>query len=321
MTFRQADLYADAEDAQVTAEREVQSAAERRPVDGGDGRHWQAPEVAQHHVLEKDLPLARVAEDCRELLDITARTEGPGLSAMQDDAAHVAAAHELRQDLVQGSKEASGDEVQRPTAEAHLSDCVAKRHRCGARVRSRGRTGRRSRVRHAAIFGVKPWRMPMRSKCRWIRSTYAPNSGASPSMIGRGRGRSTSMSSTPSPGLALMTRMRSDSPTASSTLWVMKSTVGRRRSHRASRSVRTWSRVSASGAPNGSSIRMTDGSCTSVRISETRWRMPPESCRGYLSIARSRLSCANNSLARFAITLRSRPRMSEWSITFSNAVL
>ena len=32
--------------------------------------------------------------------------------------------------------------------------------------------------------------------------------------------------------LGLMTRIRSDRPTASSTLWVMKSTVGRRRSHR-----------------------------------------------------------------------------------------
>jgi hypothetical protein len=40
-------------------------------------------------------------------------------------------------------------------------------------------------------------------------------------------------------GLVLMTRMRSDSPTASSTLWVIKITVGRRRSHSASRSVRT----------------------------------------------------------------------------------
>ena len=31
-------------------------------------------------------------------------------------------------------------------------------------------------------------------------------------------------------------------------------------------------------------------------MSDTRWRMPPESCRGYLSIACVRRSCANSSL-------------------------
>ena len=149
-----------------------------------------------------------------------------------------------------------------------------------------------------------PCSTPRRSKCRWMRSTYAPNSGTSPSTIGRGRGSSTRISSTTSPGLGLMTRMRSDSPTASSTLCVMNSTVGRRRSQSASRSVRTCRRVSASSAPNGSSIRSSDGSCTSVRISDTRWRMPPESCRGYLSIACVRRSCANSSFARASICLR-----------------
>ena len=40
------------------------------------------------------------------------------------------------------------------------------------------------------------------------------------------------------------------------------------------------SRVCESSAENGSSSRTISGSVQSVRASATRWRMPPESCRG-----------------------------------------
>ena len=40
------------------------------------------------------------------------------------------------------------------------------------------------------------------------------------------------------------------------------------------------SRVCSSSAPNGSSIRISFGSITSVRAIATRWRMPPLSSAG-----------------------------------------
>ena len=84
------------------------------------------------------------------------------------------------------------------------------------------------------------------------------------------------------PGRGDITTTRSASSTASSMLWVTNSTVLRVRSHSASRSMRICSRVSASSAPNGSSISSSGGSWISARTIEVRWRMPPESSRGRL---------------------------------------
>ena len=67
---------------------------------------------------------------------------------------------------------------------------------------------------------------------------------------------------------------------ASQMLWVMKSTVFRASSHSRWRSSTIWSRVRASRAPKGSSMRRSGGSWTSARQSATRWRMPPESSPG-----------------------------------------
>ena len=82
------------------------------------------------------------------------------------------------------------------------------------------------------------------------------------------------------PGRGDITTTRSASSTASSMLWVMNTTVLRVDSHSASRSMRICSRVSASSAPNGSSISSSGGSWISARTIAARWRMPPESSRG-----------------------------------------
>ena len=88
------------------------------------------------------------------------------------------------------------------------------------------------------------------------------------------------ISSTMRPGVGDITRTRSDRPIASSMLCVMNSTVLRVSIQSNSRSWRICVRVMASSAPNGSSISSIEGSWISARAIETRWRMPPESCRG-----------------------------------------
>ena len=82
------------------------------------------------------------------------------------------------------------------------------------------------------------------------------------------------------PGRGDITTTRSASSTASSIEWVMNSTVLRVGSHSASRSRRICSRVSASSAPNGSSISSSGASWISARAIATRWRMPPDSSCG-----------------------------------------
>jgi hypothetical protein len=79
--------------------------------------------------------------------------------------------------------------------------------------------------------------------------------------------------------------MRSATISASSTSLVISTTV-----FWSSLQMRTISscrlaRVSASRAESGSSSSSTSGSVARARATETRWRMPPESWAGFLSMA------------------------------------
>ena len=78
---------------------------------------------------------------------------------------------------------------------------------------------------------------------------------------------------------------RSDSSTASSTSWVIISTVLPSRPWISITLSCRWARVSASSAPNGSSISSTLGCMASARAMPTRCFMPPETSCGRLSLA------------------------------------
>jgi len=66
-------------------------------------------------------------------------------------------------------------------------------------------------------------------------------------------------------------------------LCVTNTTVFRRSLHSWSSSIPSSSRVMASRAPNGSSMRSSGGSWISARQNDTRYCIPPESSRGMLS--------------------------------------
>src|SRR5215472_151555 len=114
----------------------------------------------------------------------------------------------------------------------------------------------------------------------------------------RGRGRSTFTTSWTRPGRADITITRSPRNTASGMEWVMNTMVFPDRCQMRSSSRFTNSRVMASRAPNGSSMRSRDGSWTRARAMATRWRMPPDSSCGYLSSNPSRPTKASSSVAR-----------------------
>ena len=80
-----------------------------------------------------------------------------------------------------------------------------------------------------------------------------------------------------------MTAMRSESAIASWRLCVTNTMVRsvRRRTPTSHSPMR--SRVCSSSAPKGSSIKRMGVSSASARAMATRWRMPPESSRGYLA--------------------------------------
>src|SRR5574340_1295049 len=104
--------------------------------------------------------------------------------------------------------------------------------------------------------------------------------GVSRTESGRGWGRSISMSSAIFPGRGVNTATRSPRYTASEIPCVTNSTVFCRACQMRCSSTFIWSRVSASSAPNGSSISNSSGSSTSARQMAARCRMPPESCLG-----------------------------------------
>ena len=85
--------------------------------------------------------------------------------------------------------------------------------------------------------------------------------------------------------------------------------------------MRICSRVSASSAPNGSSISSSGGSWISARTIAARWRMPPESSRGRRSWNSPRPTLREQRRARASTyAFGSRPRSSSCSSTLSSDV-
>ncbi|KAG1439586.1 hypothetical protein G6F57_019341 [Rhizopus arrhizus] len=87
------------------------------------------------------------------------------------------------------------------------------------------------------------------------------------------------------PGRGENTITTSPRNTASAMPWVTNSTVLRVSIQIRCNSTFIWSRVSASRAPNGSSISTTPGAIASARAMPTRCFMPPEISRGSLFCA------------------------------------
>ena len=79
------------------------------------------------------------------------------------------------------------------------------------------------------------------------------------------------------PGRAVITTTRSDNVIASGTECVMKTIVLRCSFQILNNCFCSSRRVRASSAPNGSSMRMVDGSVAKARAMATRCFMPPES--------------------------------------------
>src|SRR5471032_1174621 len=133
----------------------------------------------------------------------------------------------------------------------------------------------------------------------------------------RGRSDSMSMISATRPGRADITTTRSASTTASVIEWVTNSTVlGRSLQIRNSSSVIS-SRVSASSAPNGSSISRMSGSCTSARQIATRCCMPPDSSRGERRSKPARPTSLTNAAALSALVESMRCIMRSGNSTLS----
>ena len=97
----------------------------------------------------------------------------------------------------------------------------------------------------------------------------------------RGRGMSTANSSATRPGRLVSSTIRSPRRAASRTLWVTNRIVRPVASQIRSSSSWRMSRVMASRAPKGSSMRSTSESLASARASAARCRMPPESSCGW----------------------------------------
>ena len=79
-------------------------------------------------------------------------------------------------------------------------------------------------------------------------------------------------------------------------------------------------RVCTSSAANGSSISSTLGRMASARATATRWRMPPDSSSGRLSMAAvspTRCSASDATLRRSALLA---PRIDRPKLTFSHTV-
>src|SRR6266568_1615600 len=183
---------------------------------------------------------------------------------------------------------------------------------------------RRARRRRRPAHGIPRERAqsshPLASKRCRIRRVYTPNSSEAIMSRSRGRDSRTSTISWIRPGRADITITRSARKAASGIEWVMNTMVlpDSFQMRRSSRFMN--SRVMASRAPKGSSMRSSDGSCTSARAMATRCLMPPDSSCGYLSSNPARPTSPRSSLVRFAEALPSSPRTSTGSMTLSKTV-
>ena len=171
------------------------------------------------------------------------------------------------------------DQQQREEAERCRWRCWPAGRGGGAIARWR-RTRRPDRARTARA-GCRSCSGPSSSRGSRARSGHARD-GRRFRRRSRGRGRSTAISRTMRPGRADITTTRSPRNTASSIEWVISTTVLRLASQMRCSSAFIFSRVSASSAPNGSSISSSFGSRTSARTMATRCCMPPDNSYGYL---------------------------------------
>ena len=120
------------------------------------------------------------------------------------------------------------------------------------------------------------------------------------------------------PGRGVMTTTRSARKTASLMLWVMRRQVFLVSCQIRNNSRFMASRVRASSAPKGSSIRRSGGLWINARLMDTRCCMPPESSFGYLVSNPSRPVTLISSIARFEYSSSSNPGISTGSMTLSN---
>src|SRR4029453_19094945 len=134
-------------------------------------------------------------------------------------------------------------------------------------------------LRQRAAPGHRAAPRPAKIRPRTV-SLAALKRGSNSSSIVRGRGRSTERMRAMRPGRGGITTTPSGSRSASGMLWVTNRIVLRRSSQMRSSSRLISSRVIASSAPKGSSIRSRLGSGSSARQMATRCCMPPDSSRG-----------------------------------------
>src|SRR5215831_19447898 len=151
-------------------------------------------------------------------------------------------------------------------------------------------------------------------------SLYALNLASNSSSTVRGRGRSIGRTRARRPGPGVMTTTLSASRIASGIECVTKRIVLRRASQMRSSSKPISSRVIASSAPNGSSIKRRLGSGSRARQMATRCCIPPDSSRGSRLSDPPRPLSASSSSARVRYRWRSRPSMSAENRTLSSTV-
>src|SRR5580704_13328022 len=188
-------------------------------------------------------------------------------------------------------------------------------------AKQKQRLPRPDRLRgHAVAFQRSRTRADSAPKMVRTSSHSAPNCGNASVFRSRGRLKPTSRMLEMRPGRGDITTTRSPSSTASGILWVMKSTVFFSPEHQRINSTFMVSRVMASSAPNGSSIRRIFGFRISARQIATRCCMPPESSNGYFLPKSDSSTSFNRSCARAVVSAETSPLSLAGSSTFSRTL-
>ena len=82
--------------------------------------------MAQNHVLEQDLLLARVVPDVREFRDVAARAERACRTTMHEQATHVRTPGDVVERTIERAQHLAGDEVERAIGEPDFGHAVAE---------------------------------------------------------------------------------------------------------------------------------------------------------------------------------------------------
>src|SRR4029077_11219596 len=170
-------------------------------------------------------------------------------------------------------------------------------------------------ARRAHARSLRPAKIRPRTSSLW-----ALKRGSNSRSMVRGRGRATVITRAMRPGRGDNTTPRSASRMASGMEWVTNRMVLRRSSQMRSSSRLISSRVRASSAPKGSSIRSRPGSGSRARQIATRCCMPPDSSRGYLVSKPARPVSSSRSPAGLRYCRGSRPSISTEKSTLSSTV-